>query len=466
MRLRSRTLFFGAVLLSVVLCVEMSVKAAHPEQKIYGFSYIRQGLEYLLINIVYLLWLLPGFKRANSQPEEGCRTFWQFVGRSKVYFLLPLLAFLIYPQTSDIYLYLQYGLMAINHINPYLNPTTSFPSALSNLTVWFLPSTYGPVSLSMFTAAAPFASFGVAAGVYAFKVLCLLFHFFNTYLIWAGLKEEKLRTFVTTAYLINPILLFELVSNAHVDVFLISALILLINCLRNRRYGFAVISAWAGLMTKVIPIVWLPLLFAFLIRNRRWSTLAVSCLFSAGLIAVLSYTILPEKRAWLGLVNPATTWQAAGSLHQIWGASLDIFKPALDKTILTRNKLFIGFKLLGYLSYCVYYAWRLLCVFAKPDYSVEQLISDLGWATLALFLLASAWYQPWYSAVLLPFVALNLRDRFAAVVYLTFAVCSSCSYYLLAYGPGSLLLLVSLITVVPTLLLLLHRNRILLKLTA
>jgi alpha-1,6-mannosyltransferase len=161
--------------------------------------------------------------------------FYEFSDIVKATSIFLAIAWIAYPVSSDIYLYLQYGLMGLNKVNPYLISSGNFASELSPFIFWDQTSTYGPISQLFFMAAAFFLSFNTILGIYIFKLICLLAHLLNSYLIWRQLKLSPHQQIITITYLINPLLLFEQATEAHIDVFVCTSIILLIKFFKNRN---------------------------------------------------------------------------------------------------------------------------------------------------------------------------------------------------------------------------------------
>jgi alpha-1,6-mannosyltransferase len=92
------------------------------------------------------------------------------------------------------------------------------------------------------------------------------------------------------AYLVNPMLLNEQIVNAHLDVLLANTLIVLIGCLYSGCYVCGLLAIWVGFLVKTLPIIWLPLVFAFLFNPRRWRDLAAGFLLYLLRITVINYT--------------------------------------------------------------------------------------------------------------------------------------------------------------------------------
>jgi alpha-1,6-mannosyltransferase len=415
-----------------------------------GFSWTRfiVNTAYISLNTIYVIWLLQ-YKRNNNYSN-----FLKLFRHAAIFIII---AFVTYPFSSDIYLYLQYGLMGLNGINPYTNPAFSFSSVLSPFLHWGQTATYGPISQLFFIAAASTVAVSPILGVYVFKIFCVIIHGINAYLIWNLLKTSTNQSKITMAYLINPLLLSEHLSGGHVDVFLCNTLIILIGCLYYRYYIAASLAIGIGFLVKTLPIIWLPMVSSFLLRQRRWKALAIAALLYFVIIILLSYTVLPTVEAWKSLLNPGVEGATSRSLHHLLNLSLN-YLPNISPQ--TQEIILSVFKFLTYLSFAIYYIWTVLQPYLRRSYSEANLISDIGWSTLVLFLFATPWVMPWYPSVLLPVTALSIHSQLFVLTSLTFCLSSS---VIVGGGSGgsALSIITSLTTVGPPILVLLFGRQFL-----
>ncbi len=435
-------------------------------------GYVRRGLQYIGIIAIYTYWLLRSDPQSSklqtkfqNSPEPEVIESQSFLALVKPVWVFFALAFAGFPVTTDIYSYLHFGWMSWMGVNPYLTPASEFVSPMSPFLVWGQSSAYGPISNVLFMAGAAFTPIAVVLGIYALKTILLLLHLTSGYLIWRHLKPlDRHYKKITIAYLLNPLLLYEFIAEGHIDVLVSTFCIGFIILLRHKRYAAALLAIVAGFFSKTLPIIWLPMACVFLVRQKRWKALAIAIFITATLCILFSLTIFPNAKAWLSIINPGVAYQTAGSFHNI----LDISVNALYN--LTRNNLtqisflkpgriVLGFKLMTYLGFIVYYAWRCLQIYRQRNYEREDLIVEIGWATLLLFLFATPWYQPWYASILLTITALNVKSRLLIAASFLYAFCSTSSYHLLAFkSDNTLLLIVSCITVIPTTILLIGRS--------
>jgi alpha-1,6-mannosyltransferase len=352
--------------------------------------------------------------------------------------------------------------MALNGFNPYVTRPGSFNSPFSSYLAWYQTSTYGPFSQIFFVLAAIFSGFGPTAAIYVFKLFCLLFHVLSASLISELAKQSIHRRVITLAYLTNPILLFEYIKQAHVDAILNFTVVLAIFWIVRKRFVLSNSALLLGVLCKTLPIIWMPLLWVHLFGRRLWTPLAWCFLSSICTFLLLAVTVLPTLTAWISLLNPGVAWQSAGSIHNLLDSALYYSADFLPASISEKSyRVGIPFKAFTYGAYVVFFAW-LSARHLRKHRDEAQLILDMGWSALVLFLLATPWYQPWYAAIFVSFTAAlavthrNTEAMLFGIVASTFCL-SSISYYLFAFpnAPLIFLAMVSLCTVIPTLFILL-----------
>lgn len=455
---RQKLLIGLAIAISVILCIELAIRGYQFHQGVLSntisnqqsfisyFDRFRVGIEYLALNVIYLVWLLK-----NSLYGKFFR-FTKILQRAALFIAF---AFIGYPITTDIILYLHYGLMSLKGVNPFITGAGEFNTALSPFVVWGQSSTYGPVALIFFISSALLVPISLFLGIYFFKFLCVIFHIFNGYLIWHELKAKPYQSWVTLAYLISPFILFEQVVNAHVDVLISTTLIISILCVKYRHYLTGILALWAGVFTKTLPIVWLPLVAVFLLKKQRWKSIAIAACLSLAICLAMYFTVLPTAQAWKSLLNPGVVGRASGSLHSLLDAALQL-SVIPGSLAQLRWPIIKGFTLIASAGFVAYYIWSLAKIYFKPGKYEPNLSLIIGWVTLVLFLFATPWYRPWYATVLFPVIALNINSQLFVLTSITFCLCSSCSYYLLNAND-----IFNLLTVVPSILILLLSRKIL-----
>ncbi len=460
-----KMLYWLAVVLSIILAVELLAngyskyflnEAGRPA------NYIRRGLEYTVLNVIYFAWLIPSILRRrrilsidgpNLETRKSGAADSDFGRQLRAASIFLLLALISFPVTADVYLYLQTGLMCLNGVNPYLHRSVDFASALIPHLSWREATHYGPIQLGVCSLLALFLPLGILPSVYILKGLCLGLHILNARLIGSALRDSSYRELAMFAYLVNPVLIFDQVANAHLDVLACTMLILLLIFLKNENHAGATAINLASVFVKTYSIVWVPIYYAYLLRNRRWASLAAGVSLWVTVLVVFSLTILRSGEAWARLSGPG--WMAAGSLCHIASAIIYALSGVLPEVVVRKQAgVVLIFKMMGNLGYCIFYAWLLWRFFFVEQGTKEALSNDMGWATLILFLFATPWFQPWYATVLVPFVVINRHAYLFSITAAVYTVIASVSYYVLAYGPARIpLLAVSFLTVGPPIIL-------------
>jgi alpha-1,6-mannosyltransferase len=347
---------------------------------------------YGVLGLAYCHWLV--------QPTIAVDRFWPLIRRASPFGLLALLAF---PSSTDVFLYLQYGHMAWQGINPYLVPVEAVTSPLSLFLHWPGFSPYGPLSQLFFMAAAWAVSWGVLPTLFLFKSLCLGIHGLNGYLIWRSLPPGNHQEKLTLAYLLNPILLSEFVVNAHNEVLLATTVIVAIMALYRSQYTIALLAMAVGALIKTLPIVWIPVVGLHLVRRRQWQPIGITFGVTLAIGGWLSQTWLPTATAWRNLLDPSVQHLTFRSLHHVVHV-LTLTWPT-DRAAIAMQ-VATGLALAAAAGISLAIGARIL---RHRDYDEIRLVQDLAWLTLAL-LLAKPYLAPWHTTTLTVMGALTLRS--------------------------------------------------------
>jgi alpha-1,6-mannosyltransferase len=380
------------------------------------------GSSYLLLNLLYLIWFL---RTKQLQPYP------RFISLFRWTAVFLVLAFIAYPLGDDIYIYLHSGLMNLSQVNPFLTRVKAFTTELSPYVDWGQTSTYGPLSQLLFTASAAVVSIHPVVAVYFYKAVCLGLHILNGYLIWRVLPHPD-RDKITLAYLLNPLLLMEQVGSGHVDILVSTSAIVGIASLTSQRYVSASVALWGGLLSKTLPVMWMPLVGIFLFRQRRWKQLVVIGLFSVALFVALWLTVLPGIAAWKSLLNPGVAGQYQTSIPAMVKSWLEVFRIFSPNSITVAqiNQLLLKVSHYLLISFFSYYIWVALRGYTRRHYTELNLVEDIGWSTLTLLLFATPWLMPWYASVLFAIAALIPQSQLFGLTCLVFGFSSSAQYLL------------------------------------
>lgn len=98
--------------------------------------------------------------------------------------------------------------------------------------------------------------------LYIFKILNIIVHILNCYLIYKITKSKKL----LYLYGLNPLVLFEGIINCHNDIYLILFMLIAIYLKNIDKIGLATLSIAIGSMIKYTPIIILP----YILIDKKW----------------------------------------------------------------------------------------------------------------------------------------------------------------------------------------------------
>ena len=98
--------------------------------------------------------------------------------------------------------------------------------------------------------------------LYIFKILNIIVHILNCYLIYKIKKNKKL----LYLYGLNPLVLFEGIINCHNDIYLILFMLIAIYLKNIDKIGLATLSIAIGSMIKYTPIIILP----YILIDKKW----------------------------------------------------------------------------------------------------------------------------------------------------------------------------------------------------
>ncbi|MBE9013236.1 hypothetical protein IQ250_23850 [Pseudanabaenaceae cyanobacterium LEGE 13415] len=383
------------------------------------------GGSYLLLSIVYLIWL------ANLLGSSWLHSTWSFRTILLKTSFFWIAAFIAYPLGNDTYLYVHAGLMNLSGTNPYLIRAASSVTELSPYVDWGQTSTYGVISQSLFTFSAVFVAIHPIVALYVFKLICLALHLFNSYVIWRWLPVPE-RSRITIAYLLHPLLLFEQVSSAHVDILVSTSLVLFAISFTKQRFWLAFLALWSGFLSKTLPIIWAPWVAVTLLRQGHWRWLLAMIAASGAIVTGLWFTVMPSLAAWKSILNPGVAGQYQSSLMSIAKFVLDlvrIFTPE-NLTLADQQIILNTLSSLTLVAFLFFYSWQLWRSDKRWNNTPQMLIENMGWTTMFLFLFATPWLMPWYCSILITFAALVPQSRIFGLTTLAFGLSSSAQYLL------------------------------------
>lgn len=320
--------------------------------------------------------------------------------------------------SSDVYGYVFEGrVVAVWGQNPFVHLYREFAADPFYFLVTFhhLPVStgYGPLWMGVTAALGCLARDHLLLNLFLFKVLAAGLHLAGAFLVYAilGRLDPERRLAGMLFYAWNPLLLYELVGNAHNDAALAALALLGFLFLSRGRGLLAVPCLTAAVLVKPVALLWLPPAALWLLagapgwpaRLRR----AASIIALALLPAVVAYAPF-----WEGL----DTFQGLLAQSDIYGNSLPGLLVHIGRALWPAagpgNALVQGVKLLTVVVFAPFYAWQLWRAWSSGRQgSLAGLVRAAFDVMLFYLFFVGFQFWPWYLTwLLVPAVLLRRTD--------------------------------------------------------
>jgi len=312
--------------------------------------------------------------------------------------------------SQDVFGYLGYArLGALHGLDPYTHLTAEAPSdAVFPFLGWpFKHSPYGPLFTLASYGTAPL---GVAAGLWAFKVLAVVCSLGAVALTARASARVGGNAAWAAAFVgLNPVLLELAVGGAHNDTLVLLALAaaLALSAAARPRLRASAAALVAGMGVKLSAGLTLPFLLLAPARASERLRVAAAAVVSLAVLAAIGLVGFGGHA--LGFLGAIGEQQQLVAVHSIPAESARLF--GLHGTPTWWRQLFGG----AFFAVLALELWRTA---RGADWRAAA-----GWSTLAL-LASTAWLLPWYVIWALPLAALSgdRRLRAATLVFCAYAI--------------------------------------------
>jgi alpha-1,6-mannosyltransferase len=313
---------------------------------------------------------------------------------------LPLV--LAYPGgAGDIYAYVAEADSILRfHANPFFVPVSAIPNhpLLPFLDYPNETTHYGPLWVAIGAVLRLVAGPSLLSGLLVFKIAAVGFLLAVGWLAYLTLRRAKPDIAVVAALLLawNPLLIFELAENAHNDIAMMAFVALAIYFQSRDLRRLAISALLAACLVKYVAVVLLPLFLLVDLRQagggRRWMRdVVLDAIGYAAVVAALGVGLGLDGT--VGILQKLTGWYTTSPSAALYYWLIQSMPPG-DATNLLGNSSKTLFILL-YLAVFVR-LWR------KP----YALLDSSLLVVVALMLVATSWFQPWYVAWAIPLAAL------------------------------------------------------------
>ncbi len=181
-----------------------------------------------------------------------------------------LLLFSIPNLSDDVYRFIWDGRLAANGINPFshlpaeimqMPPVTGITKELFvQLNSPHYYTVYPPVLQGVFWLAAKLFPVNLFAAIVFLKCIIFLVELITFFLLLQLLKKLSFPKHFSLLYILNPLVITELTGNVHFEGLMIFFVLLVFLLILKNKWQESAIFLGLGIATKLIPVVFLPLI--------------------------------------------------------------------------------------------------------------------------------------------------------------------------------------------------------------
>jgi alpha-1,6-mannosyltransferase len=302
--------------------------------------------------------------------------------------------------SEDVFSYMAHGFLGVL---PGGNPLTRPAEAAANtligphLAVW---GWHGPIGITPYgivwtqieIAVMKWGGTNVATALILMKSVVAAASLATGYLIWIflGMTRPSMQLLGTVAYLWNPVILGEFAAEGHNDAIMVCFVMATLAACAAQRTKTSMVAQCLAVLTKYLPVLFLPAHLVYLWRQRRSTGRLVLEILSAAVVvgavaAVLYAPLWAGAGTFEGLLErgqPISSASPFGGINWVFRRS----PLASHASLLTL--LCVTVPLLA----CV--AWASLRV-----NDAAGLARAFAWISLAYVLFAAPDYWPWYACM-------------------------------------------------------------------
>ena len=257
---------------------------------------------------------------------------------------------------------------------------------------------YGPV-WQLICKIVAFLSFGnIDIGLLVFKIINVLIHLFNCYLIWK-ITNKKIFPII---YGLNPFILIEGISSVHNDIFVVMFILLAIYFVKNKKKilpSVIFLSISAGI--KYFSIILLPFIIIYHFREEKPRKRFLECIkYGIIFLVVLLIPYLIYVRD-INVIAGIFTQQEklAKSIYILISEYFN--KP--ENIIKITKRTLLG-------TFAIIYFFTCLIILNKKDIKFKNMMEKANCFLIPFIFLLITNFQPWYVMWLFPIIMFQKPD--------------------------------------------------------
>jgi hypothetical protein len=401
------------------------------------------------VNELYCLVYLIGL---GGMIYSYCKIIinFHFVGNGLKIFLFLFTAILLFSfvppiLSTDVFIYLQQGQLALDGILTYTNGANNalHPFIQYVDVSWReCPNHYGPLPMLMFVITTALAGKSIIFNVIFLKLFFVLIVALLIFILMrAQSSDNEHRNKIMLFIVLNPVFLIQGLGQMHIDLLTCLLCVIFITALLKNKWALAGIMVGLLGSTKfLLFVIFIGILILFFIN--RWMIREFSLkkaflsLLSAFMTIVIAYTFIWE--GWATITNPMSFYdnqEPVKSLTELLSYLLSYFdfsgvassiaeygNEVLD--VKTYYGLMIG-KIFKIAALVLAIPLALSSILAKEKTSFIRLMSLL---LLLVFIVYTPRMHPWYFLLILPFFAFGAIDKRHFIIYAAIVFGLSNSY--------------------------------------
>ena len=248
--------------------------------------------------------------------------------------------------------------------------------------------------------------------LYIFKILNIIVHILNCYLIYKITKSKKL----LYLYGLNPLVLFEGIINCHNDIYLILFMLIAIYLKKRDKIGLATLSIAIGSMIKYTPIIILP----YILIDKKWKEKIKYLVGFALVFLIVNVLLTGDITKILSVLNQ--TGKYSNSLY------LELILMNVPPSIIKLSNL------VGKIIFVIIFV---IAVFNKKCKNAQTYLYLLMLFLLLAITNFKAWYIMWLFGLI---TELNKKDEEKIIALSLIAEISNFIFYYMgeSYGYGGI----------------------------
>lgn len=265
---------------------------------------------------------------------------------------------------------------------------------------------YGPLWTIICKLVAIFSFGNIDFGIFVFRLINILVHILNCYLIY---KISKKKMF-SVMYGLNPYMLIEGIMCVHNDVFVICFILFgLYFLLKKKNIKSALILLAMATAIKYFAILLVPLFVIYHFRKEKVSKRLLKCLEYGTffcLILLIPYLFYVRD---LNILNGIFTQQGKFAKN-FYIIIMEYFTPSNLPTLINKSLL---------IAFIIVYFFSCLILLFKPNIKFYNEAKKIEYFLIAFLFLLITNFQPWYIMWLFPLIIWQNSQNIKLIIQLS-----------------------------------------------